>query len=95
MQCILKNPDVGAVLDTGAQRSAAKHTHTSHQMKAAFWAAPCNERHLDGLLHRGHPVNWMSVNQLSTVLVVVLAVVFPIYLCLFRRRGEASTCENV
>jgi hypothetical protein len=25
MQCILKNPDLGAVLDTGAQQSAAKY----------------------------------------------------------------------
>jgi hypothetical protein len=33
--------------------------------------------------------------SLSTVFVVVLAVVFPIYLCLFRGRGEASTGENV
>ena len=44
LQCALKNPDVGAVLDTGAQRSAAKypaeileHTHTSHAMQGAFW----------------------------------------------------------
>jgi hypothetical protein len=43
LQCALKNPDVGAVLDTGAQRSAAKypaeileHTHTSHAMQGAF-----------------------------------------------------------
>jgi hypothetical protein len=43
LQCALKNPDVGAVLDTGAQRSAAKypaeiieHTHTSHAMQVAF-----------------------------------------------------------
>jgi hypothetical protein len=43
MQCVLKRPDVGAVLDTGAQRSAAKypaeilqHTHTSHTMQGAF-----------------------------------------------------------
>ncbi len=43
LQRALKNPDVGAVLDTGAQRSAAKypaeileHTHTSHAMKGAF-----------------------------------------------------------
>jgi hypothetical protein len=43
LQCALKNPDVGAVLDTGAQLSAAKypaeileHTHTSHAMQGAF-----------------------------------------------------------
>jgi hypothetical protein len=53
MQCLLKNPDVGAVLDTG-NASAAKHTHTSLEMQAAFRAAHYNERHLDGLLHRGH-----------------------------------------
>ena len=42
-QCTLRKPAVGAVLDTGAQRSAAKcpaeiieHTHTSHTMQGAF-----------------------------------------------------------
>ena len=43
IKCVLKRPDVGAVLDTGAERSAAKypaeilqHTHTSHTMQGTF-----------------------------------------------------------
>ena len=43
LQCTLRKPDIGAVLDTGAQRSAAKcpaeilaHTHSSHTMQGAF-----------------------------------------------------------
>ena len=43
IQCVLNNPNVGAVLDTGAQRSAAKHpeeilrhTNSSHTMQGAF-----------------------------------------------------------
>jgi len=45
IQCVLNNstPDIGAVLDTGAQRSAAKHpekilrhANSSHTMQGAF-----------------------------------------------------------
>ena len=45
IQCVLNNstPNIGAVLDTGAQRSAAKHpeeilrhTNSSHTMQGAF-----------------------------------------------------------
>ena len=43
LQCTLRNIDIGAVLDTGAQRSAAKYseeilepTHSSHTMQGAF-----------------------------------------------------------
>jgi hypothetical protein len=43
IQCVLKTPDVRAVIDTGAQLSAAKdseeilqHTNTSHSMQGAF-----------------------------------------------------------
>jgi hypothetical protein len=56
IQCVLKNPDVGAVIDTGAQRGAAKHsdeilkhTNTSHSMQGAF----------------GH---WIGFESLSTLL---------------------------
>ena len=43
IQCVLNNPNVGAVLDTGTQRSVAKHpeeilrhTKSSHTMQGAF-----------------------------------------------------------
>ena len=45
-ECVLNNPNVGAVLDTGAQRSAAKHpeeilrhTNSSHTMQGAVMMA--------------------------------------------------------
>ena len=65
VQCVLKS-DAGAVIDTGAQRSAAKHsdeilqrTNTSHSMQGAFGqpAAYHNERYSDGMLNGGYSRN--------------------------------------
>ena len=50
MQCVLKNSDVGAVLDTGTQRSAAIY----HELLGGPLQGKAHQD-LDGLLHRDYP----------------------------------------